>query len=327
MSRSAARTTTSPTSPTSPEKATMTAFRRSAKIIVTAALALAAGAAPLLVPANAAADTPLVVDGFDRTVASGWGTASTGGAWGAMVGGSSTSVSNSEGKVSNILAGRSFRAYQTGVSAEDAEIRADFTLPTVTDFQYTIESRKQADGSSYIARLRIDTAGKANLEMLRASGSTLTFIKSAPLTIPLSAGLKLGVKLSTKGESPVVVQTKIWALSSAEPAWVLTTLDTDAKAVKVPGYAGITAYNGPGNSAIDLTTQAFSVTDVTPAPVTPDPTPTPTPGPSGTPTRRPPPRRRSASSTARTRSATRPTPPRAPRSTSPRRAATPAPAR
>ncbi|WP_375433214.1 right-handed parallel beta-helix repeat-containing protein [uncultured Friedmanniella sp.] len=265
MSRNATRTATSPASPTSPEKATMTAFRRSAKILVTAALALAAGAAPLLVPGQAAADTPLVVDGFDRTVASGWGTASTGGAW-TVPAYTTMSVANSEAKVSGVVAGRTFRAYQAAVSAEDAEVRVDFTLPVAKDFQYTIESRKQADGSSYVARIRIDSTGKLSLELLRNSAGTLSLLKGSYMdAVPVAVGQKLTMKISTKGDSPVVVQGKVYATGAAEPSWQTTALDSAANAVKVPGYTGLTFYNGPSNPTVEVTTQNFTTTDVTAA--------------------------------------------------------------
>lgn len=258
MSRTAA-----PLSPTSPEKATMTAFRRSAKILLTAALALAAGAAPLLVPTNAAADTPVVVDGFDRAVASGWGTASTGGAWDKLTAYSTTSVGNSEAKVSKLGPGLSFRAYQTSVSAEEAEVRADFTLPTGKDFQYTIESRKQADGSSYQSRVRVDGTGKLYLELMRNDAGTLTFLRGPVIDVPVSTGGRLTLKLSTTGESPVVVKAKVFATGGTEPQWQVTTLDSATKAVTKPGYAGLMTYNGPSNPAVDVTTQNFTVTDVT----------------------------------------------------------------
>lgn len=269
MSSSTARTATPLASSTSPEKVTMTAFRRTAKIVATAALALAAGAAPLLMPAHAAADTPLVVDGFDRTVASGWGTASTGGAW-SLPAYTTMSVGNSEAKVSGVVAGRTFRAYQTAVSAEDAEVRADFTLPVTKDFQYTIESRKQADGSSYVARVRIDSSSKLSIELMRNNAGTLALLKGTYLdTVPAVVGQKVTLKLSTKGDSPVVVQGKAYISGTAEPAWQGTALDSATNAVKVPGYTGLTFYNGPSNPTVDVTTQNFTDTDVTAAPADP----------------------------------------------------------
>ncbi|WP_375422943.1 right-handed parallel beta-helix repeat-containing protein [uncultured Friedmanniella sp.] len=254
---------------TSPEKATMTAFRRSAKILLTAALALAAGAAPLMIPTNAAADTAVVVDGFDRTVASGWGTASTGGAWDNLTKYSTTSVGNSEAKVSKLAPGLSFRAYQSTVSAEDAEVRADFTLPSIKDFQYTIESRKQADGSSYQSRIRVDGAGKLYLEIMRNDAGKVVFLRGPVIDVPVVVGQKLTMKLSTVGEAPVVVKAKVYVAGGTEPAWQVTTLDSAATAVTKPGYTGLMTYNGPASTTVDVATQNFTVTDVTPAPVDP----------------------------------------------------------
>ncbi|SDS13370.1 Protein of unknown function [Friedmanniella luteola] len=280
----------STTSRPTPERPTAagstTAFRRTAKIILSAALALAAGATPLLLPGTAAADTPLVVDGFDRSVSSGWGRADTGGSWADLVGGSSTSVTGSEGRVTNILGGRSFRAYQKAVAAEDAEVRADFTVPAAKDFIYTIEARKQADLSAYLARGRIDSAGKLHMDVMRSQGSTLTMLKEMTLETPVVVGQKLTLKLSTTGEAPVIVKGKVFVAGQNEPGWQVTFLDSAAAALKTPGYAGLQAYNGGSNAAINLATQTFAVTDTTPAPVEEPSNPTsPTPGdPSASPT-------------------------------------------
>jgi nitrous oxidase accessory protein NosD len=276
-------------------------FRRATKVVLTAALTLAAGVAPLLLPGTAQAATALVTDGFDRSVASGWGKADAGSAWADMIGGSSTSVSGSEGKVTNILGGRSFRAYQKAVSAEDTEVRADFTVPAAKDFIYTIEARKQGDLSAYLARGRVDTAGKLHLDIMRAKGSALTMLKEMTLDTPVSVGQKLTLKLSATGETPVIVKGKVFVAGQTEPGWQITFLDTAAAALTTPGYAGLQAYNGAGNGAVNLATQTFTVTDVTPepepeeAPQTTEPTAptpgTPSTGPStpGTPTVAPPP--------------------------------------
>ena len=232
----------------------MTAFRRTAKIALSAALTLAAGAAPLLLPTTASAATPLVQDGFDRTVASGWG-----GAWADLIGGSSTSVANSEGKVSNILAGRSFRAYQPATKTVDAEVEADFTVPTGKDFIYTVESRKQADGSSYHGRARIDAQGKFHIDVMRNNAGNLTMLKEMTLDAA-QVGQKQVLKLSTTSTADgVVVKGKLFAAGSTEPGWQVSAVDTAANAIKTAGYAGVQAYNGGTNAAVTLTTQAFVV--------------------------------------------------------------------
>lgn len=267
-------------------------FRRAAKVLLTAALTLAAGAAPLLLPQTADAATALVVDGFDRSVSSGWGKADAGGTWADMIGGSSTSVAGSEGRVTGIQGGRSFRAYQKAVAAEDAEVRAEFTVPAARDFIYTIEARKQADLSAYLARGRIDPTGKFHVEVLRTKGTTLTMLKEMTLDMPVVVGQKVVLKLSATGDSPVIVKAKLFPAASAEPGWQVTFLDTAAAALTTPGYAGLQAYNGGANSAITLATQTFTVTDVTPEapPVEPTSGPTEPTGPTTTePTIAPPP--------------------------------------
>ena len=192
-----------------------------------------------------------------------------------MIGGSSTSVSGSEGRVTNILGGRSFRAYQKAVAAEDTEVRAEFTVPAAKDFIYTIEARKQADLSAYLARGRIDSAGKLHIEVLRTQGAALTMLKEMTLETPVVVGQKLTLKLSTTGEAPVIVRGKVFVSGTTEPGWQVTFLDSAAAALKTPGYAGLQAYNGGANAAINLATQAFTVTDTTPEP---DPEPSVEPG-------------------------------------------------
>ncbi|GAA1845619.1 right-handed parallel beta-helix repeat-containing protein [Microlunatus capsulatus] len=240
----------------------VTPFRRAARVVVTAALALAAGAVPLLTPTGASAGTHLVIDGFDRTVASGWGRPDTGSAWTGVSGGTATSVGGSEGKVSKILGGRSFKAYQGGVQVRDAVVRAEFTVPVGKNFQYSVEARKQADGSSYSARARIDSGSVLHLDLYRSDAAgRQSVLKEMTLATPVPVGQRLVLKLSTTGTDPVIARAKLYVKGAAEPGWQVTALDR-AGAVTGAGHPGLQVYNGAGNPTVDLTTQAFVVTDV-----------------------------------------------------------------
>ncbi|SDR74441.1 parallel beta-helix repeat (two copies) [Friedmanniella luteola] len=246
-----------------PRTATPAPFRRAARVVVTAALALAAGAAPLLVlPGAAWADTQLVVDGFDRSVASGWGKPDTGSAWTGISGGSATSVGGSEGRVSKIQGGRSFKAYQGAVSVRDTVLRAEFTVPVSRNFQYSIEARRQADGSAYSARARIDAAGVLHVDLYRTDGAgRQTVLKEMTLASQVPVGRQLVVKLSATGTDPVIARAKVYVKGATEPGWQVTALDRTG-AITGRGHTGLQAYNGAGNPTVDLTTQAFVVSDV-----------------------------------------------------------------
>ena len=236
---------------------------RTAQTLVAGALALAAGAVPLLLPGSAEAGSSVVTDGFDRSVRSGWGAPSTGGAW-SSVGGSATSVGGSEGTVTGIQGGRSFRAHQPAVSVADVDVRAELTLPVGKSFQYSVESRRQRDGSSYSSRVRLDATGKVHLDLLRSKAGALTLLKEATLDLKAATGSRVAVELSTTAAAPVVVQGKVYRVGQTEPGWQLTALDSAAGALTRAGSTGVMAYNGAGNPTVTLRTQTFAATRVSP---------------------------------------------------------------
>lgn len=229
---------------------------RLARAGLTAAIAVAATAAPLLIAGSASAAGDLVADSFDRTVASGWGTAATGGAW-VTSGGGKVSVSGGAAKVADLPRVRSFAAYQK-VTATDVEVTSQFTVSTAKDFQYSLLTRRQADGSSYTGRMRIDSSGVVRLELLRTRAGAQTFLTGTVQDLGSVGGTPLVLELITTSKAPVVVQAKLYRAGTTEPGWQVTALDSSAKALTTAGTTGLLAYNGPANKAVDLTTTAFA---------------------------------------------------------------------
>ena len=203
--------------------------------------------------------TALAQDSFSRTVASGWGTADTGGAW--TVGGVATrwSVSGGLGRVS-LNAGDGYTAALNGISSADNQLELAITTdkaPTGGG-QYVSIIGRRVGTADYRAKVRFAAGGATAVWLTRNEGATETVLTS--LTVPglvYNAGDRMQVKLQTWGTSPTTMRVKIWKAGTTEPAaWTLTTTDS-AAALQAPGSIALYAYlsgsttNGPVGYGVD----------------------------------------------------------------------------
>jgi parallel beta-helix repeat protein len=229
-------------------------------------------------PLPASADTTVATDGFDRSVGSGWGSAPSGGSW-SLTGGSSSSVGGSASSVNGIAAGRSFYALLPSVQAADVTVRASFAVPSGTEVYYGTEVRRQANGSSYRGRARIDKSRRLHAEVVRFAGGQATVLAQTALGT-VAVGDAVTVELGVSGSSSVSVRSKVYRTGTTVPDWQARATDTSGSRVSGSGTVGVNAYVGPGNASQSIKTQSFSAvttaTAATPPPVVPAvPTPTP----------------------------------------------------
>lgn len=236
--------------------------RRRATPVAALSGALLAGVALAAVPAAASAETVVASDGFDRSTSSGWGQARTGGAW-SLSGGSGSSVSGSEARVTGIQPGRQFRAQLPSVRLSDATVRAAFTVPSATNFYYSAEARRQADGSAYRARARIDANRRLHTEVVRfaADGSVVVLAQKASSQSP-AVGTKLSVELLVTGTNPVTVRSKVYRSGTATGDWQVTGRDTSSSRLSAAGTAGVSAYVGNAGAAQTIRTSSFTAAAV-----------------------------------------------------------------
>lgn len=195
--------------------------------------------------------TYLASDDFGRTLASGWGSATIGGAWSGSTG---LSVANGTGILTG-AAGSTRTTTLGGTSVKDVDSTVVFSNSILgngggTHFNYLL--RKSTAGD-YRLKVRISAAGVVTVNIGKYVGTTETLFAGANLSgFTYTAGTQLALRfdLTTVGSS-TQLQGRVWPASSAEPtAWTTTATDSQAE-LQAPGQVGISTYvtgsvtNGP----------------------------------------------------------------------------------
>lgn len=217
----------------------------------------------ITVPAAAGeepASQVLAEDTFGRTLASGLGSAETGGAW--TLGGSSSlfSVSGGTGRLTvNRAAGPS--AYLAGVSAAGTDSTAQLSLDKVANgggTYFWLNGRRVGTSGAYQAKVNVLANGAVRLDATRTAGGTETSLASVAVAgLQYAAGQQLQVRLQVTGTSPTTVRAKVWRAGAVEPAdWHVSASDSTA-VLQAAGGIGIGTYvsgsatNAPVVAAVD----------------------------------------------------------------------------
>ncbi|WP_312673810.1 right-handed parallel beta-helix repeat-containing protein [Microbacterium sp.] len=242
-----------------------------------------AAVAPSVRPAAAAA-APLLSDGMDRTVASGWGASSVG-AWRVVEG--TSSVANGRAMLASRKPGITARATVSGVTAADVASRFSVSVPTlpVGGPLYLAQAVRVVGKDSYGVRVRVHPDGSAYVSVVRMTDlTTVQSLSERRLPVTVKNGTTLRVALDVTGTNPVTLSAKAWADGSAEPAaWQVTHTDSSATKITAAGGYGFALYTSAGaKAAVPLAIDDLLVTAPTPA-ATPTPTPAPTPAPAPAP--------------------------------------------
>jgi PKD repeat protein len=204
--------------------------------------------------------TYIANDDFTRTVASGWGTANTGGAWSSTGG---QSVSGGVGKLSGTTSATRL-TYLTGVNVQDADTRVVFSNDKIANgggTHFNLAVRKTAAGE-YRLKVRISAAGVVTVNVAKLVGTTETLFVGKTLAgytyVPGDA-LALRFVLTTTGAS-TQLQGKVWLASTPEPTdWTTTVTDGQAE-LQTAGQVGVSTYvtgsvtNGPVVTSVDAFT-------------------------------------------------------------------------
>ena len=198
------------------------------------------------VTVSGGAAPPLAADDFARTVASGWGSADTGGAW-STTSSSSTSVSGGTGRFTH---------------ADRGDGR-----PHVPDGRPELRLRHPRHGVDHDlgggGRLRAvrGRAGPAGGEQLLRGARQAAVQRRAPGVGDAGGRHRgdhrrgrhgargrlrrrgaLAVRLEVTGTSPTTVRWKVWRAGAAEPAaWTVTATDTTA-GLQQAGHVGVRSY-------------------------------------------------------------------------------------
>ncbi|MDT0156342.1 PKD domain-containing protein [Microbacterium sp. ARD32] len=196
-------------------------------------------------------------DDFSSDVASGWGTASAGGAWSGTKG---LSVSGGKGLVTNNRS-QTLRVSLDEVQSDTSDSRFSLSLDRVVDAGSTHVNygvHRSAAGE-YRAKLQVAAGGVVRVGVAKVVGTAETLMANKVLpdyTYAADAVLNVRVQ-TTVGGGSTTVQVKVWAAGTDEPsAWLVAATD-DESSLQVPGSIALTTYvsgsatNGPVTIAFD----------------------------------------------------------------------------
>lgn len=206
-------------------------------------------------------DQAHVADDFNRTTASGWGTATfTGGAW--TVAGTAAHYSTTPGTsdqpwygtaTQSNTAVNSVHLSTIGSSIDDSTQRVLITLPAVAtgaEYDVGLVSRYADASNHYFVELRADTNQTLGIRIQRRVAGANTSIDSATLPFPYEAGSQVWLLFETTGG---LVQAKAWLDGTVPPFdWSVSGLDATITAAGAVGCRSVLDASNTNTLPVDL---------------------------------------------------------------------------
>ena len=191
------------------------------------------------------APPPLAQDAFGRTVASGWGTADTGGNWSIATGSSRFSVADGKGKVTMTTAGSGYTALLSSVSTTTSDLSFDVSMDKAATGggQYFSAIGRNVSGVGfYSAKVRVLSTGAVQVYLLKTVGGTETIFSNQTVSgLTYVAGDTLKVRLQVIGNGTTALKVKLWSTGGEPTAATLSTSDTTA-GLQAAGSVGVSTY-------------------------------------------------------------------------------------
>ena len=191
--------------------------------------------------------TVLAADVFGRTLASGWGTADTGGAWTNSGSATALSVGGGVGQV-RLNAGSGPWLALAGVSSSATDLVSTVALdkvPTGSGAYVSLNGRRVAGVGDYRAKVHYTSNGGVWLSLQRATAANVETVLAAETQVPgitMAAGQQLLVRVQVTGTSPTTIRARVWKAGTTEPTtWQKTVTDSTA-GFQAAGGVGLYLY-------------------------------------------------------------------------------------
>ncbi|NUR25392.1 MAG: hypothetical protein HOV83_06005 [Catenulispora sp.] len=196
------------------------------------------------------AATSAVYDTFDRTTASGWGTAESGAAWTVVGTAADYSTAPNVGSVAQPSTGIAHLTLQAAPSA-DVDLYVDCAVSALATGAslYTGPIVRAVDNNNnYMARVDLNTSNQVVLTLRKRVAGVETQLGSTYTTkITHVAGNYYGVRFDAFGST---IRTKVWRTTDQEPdVWRISATDTDLTAA---ANIGTRSFRNTGNTNAGL---------------------------------------------------------------------------
>ena len=185
---------------------------------------------------------PLASDDFERSVASGWGDATTGGTWALTGTASDFSVSGGVGLVS-VAAGQARQA-RLNVATADVWISGSVSLDRVpvggNAFAY-LDARGTST-NAYRATIRVSTTGAVFVQLKKSVGGVESNVTTeVAVGFTATPGSWIAFRFEVAGTH---LQFRAWDAAGTDPGTWQTSADDTTAGLQAAGAAGIRAFTG-----------------------------------------------------------------------------------
>ena len=182
------------------------------------------------VTVTAQAPVALVSDTFSRILASGLGSADTGGAWTITGGASNFSVNGTAGKIKMAAAGSGPTASLSAVSVADVDLTVDVALdkPSTGGGTFLSTAVRKVGTSEYRTTTKFLAGGTVQLQILKIVNGTSTSLRTVNVSgLTYAANDVVTIRFQVVGSSSVALNAKVWKSGTAEPAaWQVSANDS-----------------------------------------------------------------------------------------------------
>ncbi|WP_315095892.1 PKD domain-containing protein [uncultured Cellulomonas sp.] len=210
----------------------------------------------------------LAADTFERTVADGFGTADTGGAWSATAG--ATSVGSGAGSMRLAAASSVVSARLTGVSSTSVREQVTFSLdkrPAGSGGWFLARGRIIDGAGDYRLKIALSSGGGVSARLYRTNaGGTETAVSAAVTAtgVTYTTGTVLATAFEVVGTSPTTLRAKVWNAAQAEPAaWLVQATDATPE-LQAAGHTGLAAIlsSSASNAPVVVRVDNYRITAV-----------------------------------------------------------------
>lgn len=188
-----------------------------------------------------------LADVFDRTVASGWGTATDGHVWGTAGGAANFAVNGGEGKVTLSVAGSFFRTDSTfsGTDFDGYVELSSNTLASTIDHWGSVYVRDTGTGVNQLfAMIAFNTNNTVSLSLVTRTASVNTTLATTQFASTYTVNEKISLRFKVSG---TLFQAKAWKTATQDEPddWTATAWTT---ANPGPGVVGTRSFLGGGGT-------------------------------------------------------------------------------